>query len=77
MSAQARCVHAYGIDARAVIGHNAKAHLSLPQESKRCLGSTDLLICIGEMCATASTSEGEHGHGRGQNERYDRNGTAS
>jgi len=45
--------------------------------SKRCLGSTDLLICIGEMCATASTSEDKHGHGHGQNERFDRNGTAT
>lgn len=33
---------------------------------KRCLGSTDLLICIGEMCATASLSEEPNmGHGRG------------
>lgn len=66
----ARCTH-MGFDRRdpreRMFGHwpCAKAHRFL-QESKRCLGSTDLLVCIGEMCATASPSEGATcGHGRG------------
>lgn len=69
------------IDTRENVGHwpHAKAHLSL-QESKRwppSVGSTDLLVCIGEMCATASPSEERHdGHGRGH-QRYDRNGPAT
>jgi hypothetical protein len=65
MSAQARCMHAYGIVNASRVGRSLATTPRLVFPPRDGLGSTDLLICIGEMCATASPSEDEHGHGHG------------
>jgi len=76
MSAQARCCTHMGTDRGGTWARQGAS--SALQEPKRCLGSTDLLMCIGEMCATLQVLARErHGHGRGPwNARYDRKLTA-